>query len=439
MPRTTAPRAYVYDSSPPAPQAPTSAPLGSNEDGPAYTPGSSSRPSFAASGRPHRPLDTSILDGDGYPVNPAAEVATLDGTQEDPFAMPDPTDESLQGSLGTVCSSKMETNIGTMTPPPDPCVFFNELYEQMAAHPEYQDEILYELGSPALQSPEMPRAPPPTPAVIGAPPSVGIPSPRSIAAYPNAAPNWVAYPSPDLMNEILPWATYGTAQDPQTEAKRYLCTEADCPMADVYHLEGIYVHDDISAPNPLPTFGKSNPPPNVWQAVHKGCQWVGTQEDADLISRFIGYHGIGCNFFIAPHTNFLWGEEANTPQAVPGAPVVRLPFPALPLRVEFDASLNLPERPDPPIRYTHGVNQTYFHRCIDPSCPVMEEHGQGMYLHNNQPPHIKAAAFGYSNPPDYVWAAWDRVTRANAYSMRPWNSDRWTVANYQRLHVNGIL
>ena len=285
---------------------------------------------------------------------------------------------------------------------------------------------------------EGPVTPPTTPIMIIPPPPAGFLAPRAPKPFPSISPEILNQPHPDLWKEAMQWATNAVADNPQIETSRSICTEPACPIADAFHLEGRYVHNDTPTTNHLETFGQSNPPPNVWQAVHNGCRWVGTQQDADLISRFIEYHGMGGNFFIAPHTNFLWGEEVNTPQAVLGAPIVRLPFPATPLRIDFDASLNLPSNSNPSDAYMHGVlDGPSFHRCIDTICPIMDEHGQGMYLHNNLPPRIKSVAFGYSNPPDYIWAALDRITAAQLYNLKASNADHWAVTNFQKLHVSG--
>lgn len=373
------------------------------------------------------------------PANPIVRTMIGLGSHEaftpndDPFAAPKGMDDWARENLGNSFSSAMEGFVEPLTPPPDPASFFNDMYERTMGEGRHFDTEYGDLFEGRI-------APPSTPAMTLTPPPVGFLPPRSTAAFPSTNPTALACPSLDLADEVIQWATNVAAQDLHTEAPRPLCTEPACPMVDTFHLQGTYVHEDAPAANHLETFGQSNPPPSVWQAIHNGCHWVGTQQDADLISRFIEYHAIKGNFFIAPHTNFLWGEEVNTPQAVPGAPVVRLPFPATPLRIDFDASLNLLKPPSPAATYTYGAARgPTFLRCTDTTCPIMEEHGQGMYLHNNQPPRIKSAAFGYSNPPDHVWAALDRVTSAQAYNMRASNSDRWTVTNYQKLHAtNGV-
>lgn len=156
-----------------------------------------------------------------------------------------------------------------------------------------------------------------------------------------------------------------------------------------------------------------------------------------LISRFINYHAIGGNFLLAPHTNFLWGEEVNTPNAVAGAPVVRLPFPALPCRIYFDAAPNLVTPPEMP--YIQDIDNPAFRRCADPICPIAGEHSQGKYLHNGEPPRILTVAFGYSNPPPSIWEALERVARADHYGLKASSSDRWAVVNFQKLHVQGVV
>ncbi|KAL9596302.1 MAG: hypothetical protein Q9219_005897 [cf. Caloplaca sp. 3 TL-2023] len=316
------------------------------------------------------------------------------------------------------------------TAPDDPGIFFNDAFHpprwQEGQFSDLQNEasLRSNVASPALMA-----------AAMVSPPT-GFLSPRSIAPYSHNAPSTSSRQEAHQLNQVMRRATNIAVEDPPQSPGRPLCTAADCPVGPVFHTEGPYVHDNIPATNHLETFGPSNPPPEVWQAIHRGCHWVGTQQDADLISRFIQYHGLRGNFFIVPHTNFLWGEEAASPNAVPGAPAIRLPFPAMPLRIAFDASLNLPEPPDPPVTSTHGAaHGPTYHQCMDPTCPIREEHGQGIYFHNNELPRIRSAIFGYSNPPENVWRALDRVTRAETYDQRATNSDRWTVTHFARLHA----
>ncbi|KAL8931558.1 MAG: hypothetical protein Q9216_007159 [Gyalolechia sp. 2 TL-2023] len=314
------------------------------------------------------------------------------------------------------------------------CDFFADLFEETARSIEDQNMDLFEGAI----------APPPTPATFMAPAPAGFLAPQATNVPLTINPNDLTQLDLDACEEVMRWATTGVANEPPiahppAELVQPLCIHADCPMAGIYHHEGVYVHNNTPAANYLATFGPSNPPPGVWQAILNGCHGVGTQQDADRISRFIEYHAIGGNFLIAPHTNFLWGEEANAPQAAVrgGAPVIRLPFPAMPLRIHFDASLNMPQAPITSSEMT-AQGQVY-HRCTDTTCPILEEHGQGMYRHNNLPPRIASKTFGRSSPPEYIWAAFNRVVRAQAYGLPASHADRWTVANYQRLHVDGAV
>ncbi|KAL8924115.1 MAG: hypothetical protein Q9208_004252 [Pyrenodesmia sp. 3 TL-2023] len=268
--------------------------------------------------------------------------------------------------------------------------------------------------------------------------TVSMHPPRSTVTFTNlTAVNDDPSPGPDPMDEVLAWAIKQSGLDPQIQTSRTFCTQPDCPMAQRCHLEGIYIHEGIPSPSRLEMFGRSNPPPSVWKAIYNGCNWVGTQEDADRISRFMEYHAIGGNFLIAPHTNFLWGEEVNTPYAVAGAPVVSLPFPALPCRIYFDASPNLIALPELP--YNQDIDNPTFRRCVDPICPIVGEHSQGKYLHNGEPPRILSVAFGHSNPPPEIWAALERAAGANHHGLRASNADRWTVLHFQKLHVSGVV
>ncbi|KAL8995445.1 MAG: hypothetical protein Q9169_004816 [Polycauliona sp. 2 TL-2023] len=121
------------------------------------------------------------------------------------------------------------------------------------------------------------------------------------------------------------------------------CTHRDCPMFPLRHLQGHYVHNDVRATAHLATFGTSNPPPSIWQAVYNGCHGKGTQHDADLISRFLEYHVVACNFSVVPDGNFIWGQEVRAGE-FKRRPWVRMPGSmTVPLRVRFDAGLNLPD------------------------------------------------------------------------------------------------
>lgn len=251
--------------------------------------------------------------------------------------------------------------------------FFDELYE-------------------TILTPAIPQA------ITTEPTVVSMPPPRSTATFTDLTACFADNPAPDLdpTDEALAWATE-QSPEPQSQASRTFGTQPDCPIAQRYHFEGIYIHEGIPSPSHLQTFGMSNPSPSVWKAIYNGCNRVGTQEDADRISRFIEYHAIGGNFLHAQNTNFLWGVEVNTSYAAVGAPVVCLPFPALPCRICFDAAPNLIALPELP--YVQDIDNPSFRRCVDPICPIVGEHSQGKYLHNGEHPRILSAAFGHSNPP----------------------------------------
>ncbi|KAL8760553.1 MAG: hypothetical protein Q9184_003264 [Pyrenodesmia sp. 2 TL-2023] len=312
-------------------------------------------------------------------------------------------------------SSSAPASANSTTPDDDGALQSTDL----DAQDTFFDELYETIMNPAI--------PPATTTVVS------IPPPRSTTTFTNLTTG-NPIPDLDLTDEALSWATEQSPQ-PQSQYPQTICTHQDCPIAPRYHLQGIYIHEGIPPPNHLATFGRSNPPPNVWQAIYNGCNWVGTQADADRISRFIEYHAIGGNFLLAPHTNFLWGEEINTPYAVAPTPVVSLPFPALPCRVYFDAAPNLMALPELP--YIRDIDNPAFRRCVDPGCPIAGEHGQGKYLHHGEPPCILSVAFGHSNPPLEVWEALERVARARHYGLKASNADRWVVDNFQKLHVCG--
>ncbi|KAL8799580.1 MAG: hypothetical protein Q9182_005791 [Xanthomendoza sp. 2 TL-2023] len=127
------------------------------------------------------------------------------------------------------------------------------------------------------------------------------------------------------------------------------CLAPDCPLAGTPHSQGPYIHNNLPAPNPIPSiFGASNPPPQIWHAIHRGTQGLGTQDDAALISGFIRHHDDGrARFSWVPDGNFAWGDEdvfaceGGDGGMMMMSPVVELPVRALPVRVRFDAVPNL--------------------------------------------------------------------------------------------------
>ncbi|KAL8653402.1 MAG: hypothetical protein Q9210_002120 [Variospora velana] len=318
MPRSVAPDDYLY--SPPAPEV-VPASVEFIAEGPANTLHLPPQPSFGSESAQLPRNETLSADNERLPdENPGATA--LNSRQLERFTVPEGMDAWARDDLGNPPSPSEVIPTPQLIPPQDPGVFFNEASEGLAPHPESQDEDLYAFNSSSMPSPTTTAQPFP----------VAVPTPRSSTLYGGMGSDMLGRPrtDPDPSNEVAAWATHAPDAEPQAEPKRSICTRIDCPMAAIYHLEGIYVHNGAPALDPLGVFGKSNPPPFIYQAVQRGCQWRGTQEDADLISQFIAYHGVGGDCLTVPHTNFLWGEEFNTPQAVPGAPVVRLPFQPFP-------------------------------------------------------------------------------------------------------------
>ncbi|KAL8771707.1 MAG: hypothetical protein Q9209_002898 [Squamulea sp. 1 TL-2023] len=77
-----------------------------------------------------------------------------------------------------------------------------------------------------------------------------------------------------------------------------LCTARDCPLRilGIEHSLGLYHHNGQVGPkihpegNYLPSFGGSNPPPNVWDAYNHLVLDVNTDYQAKLVKAFIRYH-----------------------------------------------------------------------------------------------------------------------------------------------------
>ena len=77
-----------------------------------------------------------------------------------------------------------------------------------------------------------------------------------------------------------------------------LCTARDCPLQihGIEHTLGLYHHDGQVGPyippeaTYLPSFGRSNPPPHVWDAYNHLVLAVNTDSQANLVVAFIRYH-----------------------------------------------------------------------------------------------------------------------------------------------------
>ncbi|KAL8878374.1 MAG: hypothetical protein Q9192_008465 [Flavoplaca navasiana] len=211
--------------------------------------------------------------------------------------------------------------------------FFEDAYESIMQASDSSPESDNSLEALALErQPELQLEP----AFITAPFQRGITlPPRSTTFFPSSDSDI----PPSLHDKALQHdLKLSAAQSFQT--RHEYCIQPSCPIAPLRHHQGRYIHNDIPAINYLPTFGTSNPPPVVWQAIHNGCLGEGTQEDADTISRFLAYHVSLCNFSVVPESNFVWGGELHN-GGLKGRPFVRLPFWVTPLRMRFDAEGNL--------------------------------------------------------------------------------------------------
>ncbi|KAL8835916.1 MAG: hypothetical protein Q9176_006600 [Flavoplaca citrina] len=250
----------------------------------------------------------------------------------DPFAIPDHMDACLSTHLRSHFPSPPSPDqMGhrakwNMPPLLEHESFFEDAYESIVQARE----------SPGSESSSVEPELEPEPAIITAPFQRGITlPPRST----------ILFPSSDSEIPLTLYSTFlqhdlklSAAQSFQT--RHEYCIQPSCPIAPLRHHQGRYIHNDVPATNYLPTFGTSNPPPVVWQAIHNGCLGVGSQEDADTISRFLTYHVSLCNFSVVPESNFIWGGELHD-GGLEGRPLVRMPFWVTPLRVRFDAEGNL--------------------------------------------------------------------------------------------------
>ncbi|KAL8750679.1 MAG: hypothetical protein Q9199_006914 [Rusavskia elegans] len=78
-----------------------------------------------------------------------------------------------------------------------------------------------------------------------------------------------------------------------------LCTALDCPLRvyGIEHTQGLYHHNGQVGPkihpgdNYLPSYGQSNPPPNVWNAYNLLILDINTSYQANLVKAFVRLHG----------------------------------------------------------------------------------------------------------------------------------------------------
>ena len=93
--------------------------------------------------------------------------------------------------------------------------------------------------------------------------------------------------------------------------------------------------------------------------------------------------------------------------------------------------------------------------CQSENCPIKDPHLEGLYLHNDQPSKWRHPYWGVSNPPPYMWRAWDRRTdkvatseevrdifgfiECHAYGKRGKAKERATSRDYEaaRLELEG--
>ncbi|KAL8717344.1 MAG: hypothetical protein Q9225_005404 [Loekoesia sp. 1 TL-2023] len=191
-------------------------------------------------------------------ANPSLRTMTGLGSHEaftpndDPFVAPEGMDDWIKENLGNSFPSAMKVLAGSLTPPPDPAPFFNDMYERTMGEGRHFDLEYGDLFEGRI-------APSSSPAMTLTPPPAGFLPPRSTVAFPSTNSTVLTCPSSDSVDQVIRWATNVAAQDLHTEAPRPLCTEPACPMVDTFHLQGTYVHEDVPAVNHLETFVSGKP------------------------------------------------------------------------------------------------------------------------------------------------------------------------------------
>ncbi|KAL8811650.1 MAG: hypothetical protein Q9200_001620 [Gallowayella weberi] len=329
------------------------------------------------SGRPYLPKDTGIPPGRGRrlfpPTASSSNTCTPSQKSSGVAARTHPSLSPIQSSQKGH-SSPLDSSHHNQTPSED-----HALDQPFSLPPDHEQWAKTYMGSPAPPPPSTRQQE----STIPQPPQAAT-SPFFRTWFSRTLESHVSgFRSPDLVSEAVPIGPIepgahtaprsttlvsNNPLDPITETnmtpataayhhfanqmtREYavrrpstkLCIAADCPLVGIRHFQGVYVHNNVPAPNPLRSvFGMSNPPPGVWQAILKGTLEQGTRDDAKMISGFIRHHVVAARFSVVPDGNFAWGDE-DVFQAEGGvSPVVELPVMALPLRVKFDVLPNLP-------------------------------------------------------------------------------------------------
>ena len=82
-----------------------------------------------------------------------------------------------------------------------------------------------------------------------------------------------------------PWSFPYSRRDPSE-----LCQSAICPLSLATHNEGLYLYEGRETDYPNPTFGRSNPPPSIWQAFIRIMEAHEQPSDRQLVWAFSRCH-----------------------------------------------------------------------------------------------------------------------------------------------------
>ncbi|KAL8819197.1 MAG: hypothetical protein Q9223_002326 [Gallowayella weberi] len=306
------------------------------------------------SGRPYLPKDTGIPPGRGRrlfpPTASSSNTCTPSQKSSGVAARTHPSVSPIQSSQKGD-SSPLGSSHHNQSPSDN-----YALDQPFGLPPEHEQWAKTYMGSPAppppsthQQEPTIPQPPPPAT------------SPFFRAWFSRTLESHVSgFRSPNLVSEAVPIGAIAPGAHTAPRSTTLVSNNSLDPITEInmkpatvaYHhfanrttrdYAGIYVHDNVPAPNPLPSvFGTSNPPPGVWQAILRGTLEQGTRDDAKMIAGFIRNHVDAARFSVVPDGNFAWGNEYVFQGEGGASPVVELPVMALPLRVKFDVLPNLP-------------------------------------------------------------------------------------------------
>ena len=84
------------------------------------------------------------------------------------------------------------------------------------------------------------------------------------------------------------------------------------------------------------------------------------------------------------------------------------------------------------------MSHTKWEQCLDPTCPIKEPHGQGMYFYDRRQNSLKTEKFQFCNPPPEIWEADHRIENGWG-SKEELTHDRLVVDTFVALHGDKVM